>query len=93
MALTTRLKQHAGIHVDVRSTAWGLMEGKFGGMTVRGYNWRTPLELTADQLMVDVGELVLDYQKLVWQQTVALKNIPQVRHRTTQVIVEALRAK
>ncbi|GLC41492.1 hypothetical protein PLESTM_001201800 [Pleodorina starrii] len=77
LALTTRLKQHSGIHIDVRSTAWGLLEGKFGGMTVRGFKWRTPLELTADQLMVDVGELALDYQKLVWQQTVALKNVPQ----------------
>ncbi|GIL58452.1 hypothetical protein Vafri_13583 [Volvox africanus] len=77
LALSARLKQHAGIQVDVRSTAWGLMEGKFGGMTVRGYNWRTPLELTAEQLMVDVGEFILDYQKLVWQQTVALKNVPQ----------------
>ncbi len=29
---------------------------------------------------VDFGELVLDTNKLMWQQTVALKNIPQVRH-------------
>lgn len=52
LALAARLKQHGGIDVDVRSTAWGLLEGKFGGMTVKGTRWRTPLELTAEQLMV-----------------------------------------
>ncbi|GFR48343.1 hypothetical protein Agub_g10230 [Astrephomene gubernaculifera] len=77
VAVSSRLKQHGGIEVDVRSTAWGLMEGRFGGMTVRGRNWRTPLELTAEQLLVDVGELLLDYQKLVWQQSVSLRNVPQ----------------
>ncbi|KXZ42554.1 hypothetical protein GPECTOR_136g637 [Gonium pectorale] len=77
LALQVRMKQYGTIDVDVRSTAWGLMEGKFGGLTVRGQRWRTPLELTATELMVDVGELVLDYQKFMWQQTVALKNVPQ----------------
>ncbi|PNW87504.1 hypothetical protein CHLRE_02g143635v5 [Chlamydomonas reinhardtii] len=77
LALTTRLKQWGGIKVDVRSTAWGLLEGKFGGMTVMGDRWRTPLELTAEALTVDIGEMLLDTNKLVWQQTVALKNVPQ----------------
>ncbi|KAG2437160.1 hypothetical protein HXX76_005826 [Chlamydomonas incerta] len=77
LALTTRLKQWGGIRVDVRSTAWGLLEGKFGGMTVMGDRWRTPLELTAEALTVDIGEMLLDTNKLVWQQTVALKNVPQ----------------
>ncbi|KAG2441302.1 hypothetical protein HYH02_009895 [Chlamydomonas schloesseri] len=77
LALTTRLKEWGGIRVDVRSTAWGLLEGKFGGMTVLGDRWRTPLELTAEALTVDIGEMQLDTHKLVWQQAVALKNVPQ----------------
>ncbi|KAG2485194.1 hypothetical protein HYH03_016083 [Edaphochlamys debaryana] len=77
LALAARLKQHGGVHVDVRTTALGLVEGKFGGMTVRGSRWRTPLELTAEQLMVDVGEMALDLNKLLWQQAVTLKNVPQ----------------
>ena len=52
LALSTRLRQHAGINVDARCTAWGLLEGKFGGMNIRGQRWRTPLELTAERLMV-----------------------------------------
>ncbi len=46
---------------------------------VVGRRWRTPLELTAESLTVDIGEMVIDYNRLMWQQTVALKNVPKAR--------------
>lgn len=53
-----------------------LLSGEFGGMTIRGTRWATPLQLTAERIEVDVGELLIDYGALVMQQKVLLRNIP-----------------
>ncbi|GAX77219.1 hypothetical protein CEUSTIGMA_g4665.t1 [Chlamydomonas eustigma] len=74
--LASRLRAHENIHVDVRSTASGLMEGVFGGMSIKGKLWETPLSLTAEAIEVDVGELLLDYGALISKSTMALKNLP-----------------
>jgi hypothetical protein len=40
--------------VTVQSNALDLMAGKFGGMTVQGKRWLTPLKLTAESIQARV---------------------------------------
>ncbi|KAL6752558.1 hypothetical protein V8C86DRAFT_2752809 [Haematococcus lacustris] len=77
MALQARLKSQAGIQVDVVSSAGELLGGRFGGMSVTGQDWCTPLQLSARTIEVSVGELQVDASSLLFQQRVALRNIPR----------------
>lgn len=76
MALATRLSNYKTINVDVSCNGWSIMEGRFGGMRVKGDSWKTPLALTARTVEVSVGEIKVDYQALVLQQRLKLANVP-----------------
>lgn len=52
LALRNRLKQYEGIDADVSCDGWGLLEGRFRGMSIVGQQWVTPLGLTARRLEV-----------------------------------------
>jgi len=75
-ALKSRLTSYGSIKVNVQSSAFDLMGGKFGGMVVTGTKWRTPLMLTAETIDLSVGDMLIDYPKLLMQAKVQLKNIP-----------------
>lgn len=59
------------------SSAGELLGGRFGGMSVTGQDWCTPLQLSARTIEVSVGELQVDASSLLFQQRVALRNIPR----------------
>ncbi|KAJ9505053.1 hypothetical protein QJQ45_012584 [Haematococcus lacustris] len=70
------------LEVDVVSSAGELLGGRFGGMSVAGQDWCTPLQLSARTIEasgagVSVGELQVDPSSLLFQQRVALRNIPR----------------
>lgn len=76
LALRSRLASLGGVDARVLSDARALLKGKFGGLRVTGLGWRTPLELTARVLEVEVGEVRVDLADLVWRRRLQLRNTP-----------------
>eukprot|EP00879_Flechtneria_rotunda_P027456 GHRR01029414.1.p1 GENE.GHRR01029414.1~~GHRR01029414.1.p1 ORF type:complete len:264 (+),score=83.76 GHRR01029414.1:1015-1806(+) len=76
VALKNRLKKYQCVDTDVVCDARGLLEGRFGAVSIEGRDWVTPLNMTAHKLEVDIGTMQVDYGTLVWQQKVAMKNVP-----------------
>ena len=52
LALQRRLESHDTIDVHATCNARSLLEGLFNGIYIKGTNWVTPLQLTAELLQV-----------------------------------------
>lgn len=76
IAVGTRLHKYKHIGARVSCDSLGVLGGRFGSMQIQGRGWHTPLKMTAEELVVDVGELAVDYGALVWQRKLSLKNQP-----------------
>ena len=74
LGLGQRLRKHSHIEVEVNSSAASLLGGVFGGMSIKGRDWVTPLSLTAQKIECEVGEIHIDYMGLLSGQ-ITIKNI------------------
>ena len=54
-ALRARLREARSVTAEISCDAMSLLGGRVNSVTVRGEGWRSPLNLTAQQLEVCVG--------------------------------------
>ncbi|GAX83478.1 hypothetical protein CEUSTIGMA_g10903.t1 [Chlamydomonas eustigma] len=76
LILQSRLRKFSLVEVKVESDGISLLQGKMQAASVSGRDWESPAYLTARELQFCVGEVAIDYTKLLTQQQIVLHNVP-----------------
>lgn len=73
LVLRARLRQCDSCEIDVKADPASVLAGGVNGVTVRGRNWCTPMQLSCRSLDVDVGSTAIDLVALTTKQRILLK--------------------